>query len=169
MYTYQTVTFYFFNRRALPAGLLHGLTYGLSSCIIFFMVAVVLPFGAYQVSQADSHIAFITFQNFFTVLLTIAMSGLVIGKTTAFIPKYISARVAASRVFVVLERESLIDINHTGGITLVSTYWPRRDVYRIYNYPVVVSVTKWPHPPSYAWGISEQSGGYIVATNVVDS
>ena len=113
------INIYNICRKTMITGLLHGVTFAISQSLIFFVMAVIVPFGAYQITRDANNLVHLTFQDFFQVTFAVGMAGLVLGKTTSFIPKYITAKVAASRVFMILEREPLIDVEEQCGIVLV--------------------------------------------------
>ncbi len=73
------------------------------------LYAVIFRFGAYQVIQDDDHIAYTEFKDVFVAFTALVFGAIAVGEAGAFAPNYAKARLSASRIFFLLDREPLID------------------------------------------------------------
>ncbi len=95
-------------------------TYGFSQAIIFFAYIITFRFGAFIVTLDDNHILYVEFQDIYRVFAAIIFGALAIGAAGSFAPDYAKAKLAARKVFAVLDRISLIDSYSPEGSVPVS-------------------------------------------------
>ena len=97
----------------------YGLTYGFSQAIVFFTYAVIIRFGAYQITRSDSNVLHTTYNHMFVVFFAVLVGSQVAGQAGAFAPSYAKARLSANRIFFLLDRKPLIDSYSEEGKKLV--------------------------------------------------
>ena len=76
---------------------------------MFFGYIITFRFGAYQVTLPTDHIAYTEFQNVFRVFAAIIFGAIGIGAASSYAPDYKQAKLAAKRVFAIINREPIID------------------------------------------------------------
>jgi hypothetical protein len=59
---------------------------------------------------------------YFRVVMCIVIAGMMFGQVSGFSPDYVKAKIAAARLFKLLDRVPLIDSSSDLGLTPVSTY-----------------------------------------------
>ena len=99
---------------------LEGAAYGMSQGMIFFGYALAFRFGAFLVTLDSDHVLHAEFQDLFRVLFAIVFGAFAVGQASTFAPDYSKARVAANRVFALLDHVPLIDNYSTDGQEPVS-------------------------------------------------
>ena len=105
---------------------LEGAAYGMSQGMIFFGYALAFRFGAFLVTLDSDHVLHAEFQDLFRVLFAIVFGAFAVGQASTFAPDYSKARVAANRVFALLDHVPLIDNYSTDGQEPVSVYCCRQ-------------------------------------------
>ena len=83
------------------------------------MYPVVFRFGAFQVLLDPSHVAYASFANVFRVFFALIFGAVGAGQAGAFAPNYAKARLSANRIFLLLDREPIIDGYSKEGTKLV--------------------------------------------------
>ncbi|KAL8570227.1 hypothetical protein ACOMHN_029927 [Nucella lapillus] len=101
------------SRRWIRTAQVLGLTYGISVSVKYFVLAVALTYGTYLVTRGEME-----FYNIFRVLAALVTGGSEVGNSISFGVDYKKARLAADRLFAIMDRGPAIDIQHTGGKTL---------------------------------------------------
>ena len=100
---------------------LAGVAFGWAELCLFAMWAIAFGFGSYLVDQGDC-----SFAQFMTALSAISFGAMNFGRVAALLPDAAAGKVAATRIFRLLDRKSLIDPQvwycaensagvHTGG------------------------------------------------------
>lgn len=107
-------------RKALFSCVIYGVTYAISQAVIFLMYALVFRFGAYQILLPESHVASATFDEIIVVFFALVFGAAGAGQAGAFAPNYSKAKLSASRIFHLLDREPVIDSYSEDGEKLVS-------------------------------------------------
>ena len=83
------------------------------------MYPIVFRFGAFQVLLDPSNVASAQFQDIFRVFFALIFGAVGAGQAGAFAPNYAKARLSANRIFVLLDREPIIDGYSEEGTKLV--------------------------------------------------
>ena len=106
-------------RRALFNTIIYGLTYAISQSTVYVMYPIIFRFGAFQVLLDPSNVASAQFQDIFRVFFALIFGAVGAGQAGAFAPNYAKARTSANRIFVLLDREPIIDGYSEEGTKLV--------------------------------------------------
>uniref|UniRef100_H2ZR87 Uncharacterized protein n=1 Tax=Ciona savignyi TaxID=51511 RepID=H2ZR87_CIOSA len=88
----------------------YGISFGFSQCIVFFAYAATFRFGAWLVDEG-----LMEFQNVYKCLMAVIFGAFAVGQTSSFAPDYAAARIAANRMFKLLDRVPLIDSEDKSG------------------------------------------------------
>ncbi len=107
------------SRKALLNCVVYGVTYAFSQCVIFFMYAIVFRFGAFLITLPEDNVARTEFSDLFVVFFALVFGAAGAGQAGAFAPNYAKAKLSASRIFFLLDREPLIDSYSEDGAKLV--------------------------------------------------
>lgn len=98
-----------------------GIAYGFSQSMIFIGYIIAFRFGAFQVTLDDTHLLHIEFQNVYRVFAALIFGGLAVGAASSFAPDYAKAKLAAQKVFHLLDsKPTFIDIFSEEGSKMVS-------------------------------------------------
>lgn len=89
---------------------LQGVAWGISQGIIFFAYAVCFKYGAHLVEYEQ-----LPFGDLYKVITAIMFSAMSVGQASSFAPDYGKAKAAASHIFTIWDRDSLIDIEDKSG------------------------------------------------------
>ena len=108
------------HRTSLLLTVLAGLTYGVSQATLFFSYIITFRFGAYLVTFPDNNALNVAFEDVYRVFGAIIFGGIAIGAAGSFAPDYAKAKIAARKVFAILERKPLIDSYSEEGLKPVS-------------------------------------------------
>nr|XP_018672478.2 multidrug resistance protein 1A-like isoform X1 [Ciona intestinalis] len=84
--------------------LFYGISFGFSQCIVFFAYAATFRFGAWLVDEG-----LMEFQNVYKCLMAVIFGAFAVGQTSSFAPDFAAARIAANRLFKLLDRVPEID------------------------------------------------------------
>eukprot|EP00731_Ephydatia_muelleri_P029636 Em0021g159a len=87
----------------------YGLTYGFSQFVLISVYLISFRFGAFQVTRATNHFAYVQFQDVFRAFASLVFGAIAIGFANSFAPDYGRAVAAARNIFALLERNSLAD------------------------------------------------------------
>lgn len=87
-----------------------SVTYALSQAVIYIMYAAAFRFGAYLVEIGD-----MTPTDVYRVFFSLAFCATSVGQASAYIQDYTKAKMAAGRLFQLIERKSDIDATSTTG------------------------------------------------------
>ncbi|XP_078572123.1 ATP-dependent translocase ABCB1-like [Branchiostoma floridae x Branchiostoma japonicum] len=87
-----------------------GFSYGFSQSIQFFAYAAAFSFGAWLITIQEMR-----FYEVFRVFSAIVFSGTALGRASSYAPDYAKAKMAAARIFDLVDRKPLIDSGHEGG------------------------------------------------------
>ncbi|XP_033762523.1 ATP-dependent translocase ABCB1-like [Pecten maximus] len=82
----------------------HGAMSGLSLAVMFFAYAAAFTYGGYLV-QYDN----LPFENVFKVFVAVVFGGLSIGRQSSYAPDFNKGKIAASRLFQIMEMKPTID------------------------------------------------------------
>uniref|UniRef100_H2ZR94 Bile salt export pump n=1 Tax=Ciona savignyi TaxID=51511 RepID=H2ZR94_CIOSA len=101
----------------------YGISFGFSQCIVFFAYAATFRFGAWLVDEGLMEFQNVyklvvsIFLTFFFVrcLMAVIFGAFAVGQTSSFAPDYAAARIAANRMFKLLDRVPLIDSEDKSG------------------------------------------------------
>lgn len=107
-------------RPAVINGAVYGIAYGFTQSISLITFAIIVRFGAFQVTVSPDHIVHAEYQDIFRVSATLLLTALGMGKVTSFIVRYSKGKESAMRIFGILRRESQTKDCVTSSITLVS-------------------------------------------------
>ena len=102
---------------------MYGVTYAFSQCVIFFMYAIVFRFGAFLILLPDGNVAQTSFNDLFVVFFALVFGATGAGQAGAFAPNYAKAKISASRIFFLLDREPKIDSYSEDGEKLVRGHY----------------------------------------------
>ncbi|OWF41926.1 Multidrug resistance protein 1B [Mizuhopecten yessoensis] len=83
---------------------LQGVMYGLSQSMIFFAYAATFTYGGYLVQYEN-----LPFESVFKVFTAIVLGGITIGRQSSYAPDYNKGKLAASRLFQLIEMKATID------------------------------------------------------------
>ena len=97
------------SRTSLLVPLVAAPTYAFSNAIIFFAYIITFRFGAFLVTLDEDHVLYAEYQDIYRVFAAVIFGALAIGAAGSFAPDFVKAKLAAKRVFVLLDRPSLID------------------------------------------------------------
>nr|CAB3219614.1 multidrug resistance protein 1-like [Phallusia mammillata] len=97
-------------RESTKKTLITGIGYGYSQCVIYFAYAAVFRLGIELVLTGE-----MTFENVFKVLTAVIFGAMAVGQNSSFAPDYAEAKVSASRMFLLFEREPPIDAYSDSG------------------------------------------------------
>ncbi|XP_076061207.1 ATP-dependent translocase ABCB1-like [Oratosquilla oratoria] len=90
---------------------LRGIAFGFAQSVPFFAYAAVMFYGGYLVVNEGLH-----YEKVFKVAEALILGTMMVGQAVAFAPNFSKAKVAASRIFQLLDRRPLI--NTSAGIGL---------------------------------------------------
>ncbi|ELU18040.1 hypothetical protein CAPTEDRAFT_197681 [Capitella teleta] len=90
---------------------LFGVFFGLSQSIIFFTYAVTYGYGSVLIDNGEME-----FKNVFRVFAAITFGGLAAGRASSLSPDFTKAKLAAAKIFALLDRTPLIDSSSEDGI-----------------------------------------------------
>ncbi|KAG7166950.1 ATP-dependent translocase ABCB1-like 1 [Homarus americanus] len=79
--------------------LLLGVTFGIAQAVPYFAYAATMLYGGYQVDRGQ-----LSYQSVFKVAEAMILGTSMVGQTVAFAPNYTKAKVAAGKIFSLLER-----------------------------------------------------------------
>ncbi|KAF2354674.1 ABC transporter type 1 transmembrane domain [Trinorchestia longiramus] len=105
------------HRIALRNSHLRGLAFGFAQCVPFLAYAVVMLYGGYLVDQGT-----MPYENVFKVAEALILGTMMVGQAVAFAPNYAKGKVAAARIFKLIERVPLIDSSPSYGRTLTEEF-----------------------------------------------
>ncbi|XP_060069104.1 ATP-dependent translocase ABCB1-like [Ylistrum balloti] len=83
---------------------LNGVMSGLSLAFMFFAYAAAFAYGGYLVQYED-----LPFQNVFKVFIAIVFGGMSVGRQSSYTPDYNKGKIAAGRLFNMIEMKPSID------------------------------------------------------------
>ncbi|XP_021371103.1 multidrug resistance protein 1B-like [Mizuhopecten yessoensis] len=83
---------------------LQGVMYGLSQSIMFFAYAATFTYGGYLVQYEN-----LPFESVFKVFAAIVFGGMSVGRQSSYAPDYNKGKLAASRLFQLIEMKATID------------------------------------------------------------
>ncbi|XP_054471765.1 bile salt export pump [Anoplopoma fimbria] len=89
---------------------IYGLCFSFSQCVIFMAYAASFRYGGYLVKSEGLHYMLV-----FRVITAVVISGTALGRASSFTPDYAKAKIAAARLFKLLDRVPKISISHTDG------------------------------------------------------
>ncbi|XP_062514381.1 ATP-dependent translocase ABCB1-like [Corticium candelabrum] len=98
-------------RDGLKHSQVQGLSYGFSQGVIYLAYAGAFRFGGWQVVHQGYD-----FEDVFIVFAAIVFGAMTLGQISSFAPDYTKARLAAARVFDLLDLKPSIDTSSTDGI-----------------------------------------------------
>ncbi|XP_071520197.1 ATP-dependent translocase ABCB1-like [Panulirus ornatus] len=90
---------------------LRGATFGFAQAMPFYAYAVSMFYGGYLVQQRE-----LSYESVFKVAEAMILGTMMVGQAVAFAPNYSKAKVAAARVFFMLERVPTIDASSDVGL-----------------------------------------------------
>ena len=111
--------FSFHSRYSVLAGITYGIAYGFAQALIFLGYAVTFRFGAWQSVQPINDRFFARFEHIYTVFMALIFGSLALGQANSFAPSYIKAKIAAKKIFALLDRRSQIDSYSKEGLNHV--------------------------------------------------
>ncbi|KAK6165339.1 hypothetical protein SNE40_022285 [Patella caerulea] len=98
------------KRNGRKKALMYGIFYAIAQSIIFFAYAACFYYGAVLVEDGEME-----FYNVFRVFSTIIFGGMVMGRHSAYSMDYNKAKIAAARLFKIIDRVPEIDSTDTTG------------------------------------------------------
>ncbi|XP_066910223.1 ATP-dependent translocase ABCB1-like isoform X2 [Clytia hemisphaerica] len=88
----------------------YGVTFGSARGLSFFANSAAFALGGYLVQNDE-----LGFQDVFKIIIAATFGSMIAGQALSFTPDYLSAKVAAGRLFKLFDTESKIDVNQPGG------------------------------------------------------
>ncbi|KAE8288797.1 Multidrug resistance protein 1 [Larimichthys crocea] len=108
----------------------YGLTFSFGQAMVYFTYAACFRFGAFLITKGR-----MTVEGVFTVILSIIFGAMAVGEANSFAPNYAKAKVSASHIMMLINREPSIDnLSHEGEIPDKSDGDLRFDNVK-FNYP----------------------------------
>nr|WEU75111.1 ABCB1-mScarlet-I fusion protein [Vector pPB-pCoBlast-actin5c-abcb1(67-1411)-mScI] len=98
---------------ALKHSHLRGAAFGFAQCVPFLAYSVVMLYGGYLVENDN-----MPYENVFKVAEALILGTMMVGQAVAFAPNYSKGKVAAARIFRLLERVPAIDSSASVGRVL---------------------------------------------------
>ncbi len=83
------------------------------------MYAVVFRFGAFQIVLPETSIANADFNEIVVVFIALVFGAAGSGQASSYVPNYAKAKLAAARIFHLLDRKPTIDSYSEDGLKLV--------------------------------------------------
>ena len=108
------------HRYAVINGAVYGIAYGFSQSLTLITFALIVRFGAFQVTVPPDHTVHAEYQDIFRVSATLLLTAIGLGKVTSYIVRYSKGKESAIRIFGILQRESLTKDCANSSIKLVS-------------------------------------------------
>lgn len=88
----------------------YGVSFGSGRGLAFFANAAAFALAGSLVQKGE-----IAFQDIFKVIISATFGSMIAGQALSFTPDYLSAKVAAGRLFKLFDTKSEIDVNEPGG------------------------------------------------------
>ncbi|XP_025093404.1 LOW QUALITY PROTEIN: multidrug resistance protein 1-like [Pomacea canaliculata] len=101
------------KRTVVKAAMTYGVSYGISNSIIFCAYAAAFTYGTKLVGDGEME-----FYAVFRVFSAIVFGGASVGRQSSFGFDYTKAKLAAGRLFTIIDRQPKIDIDKSGGLHL---------------------------------------------------
>lgn len=101
------------HEEALKKSHLRGAAFGFAQAMPFFAYAVSMFYGGYLVNENQ-----LTYEKLFKVAEALILGTMMVGQAVAFAPNYSKAKVAAARIFQLLERRPAIETSSGVGLRL---------------------------------------------------
>nr|QFU47755.1 P-glycoprotein [Palaemon carinicauda] len=101
------------HREALKKSHLRGATFGFAQSMPFYAYGAMMFYGGYLISVDE-----IDYERVFKVTEAFILGAMMVGQAMAFAPNYSKAKVAASKIFHLLQRKSEIDASTNAGLRL---------------------------------------------------
>ncbi|XP_045621631.1 ATP-dependent translocase ABCB1 [Procambarus clarkii] len=101
------------HKEALKKSHLRGAAFGFAQAVPFFAYAVAMFYGGYLVNIDQ-----ISFVDVFKVAEALILGTMMVGQAVAFAPNFSKAKVAASHIFTMLERQPAITASPSVGLRL---------------------------------------------------
>ncbi|KAK7473472.1 hypothetical protein BaRGS_00035301, partial [Batillaria attramentaria] len=127
-----------YKSMGLKTSQLLGITYALATSIQFFAIAASFHYGTTLVADGE-----MVFYYVFRVFIAIVFGGAAVGRQSSFSVDYTKGKVAAGRIFTLIDLEPKIDLdkpgetlaNYTGqvGVRSVVFYYPTRPTVPVLN------------------------------------
>ncbi|XP_023932082.1 multidrug resistance protein 1A isoform X3 [Lingula anatina] len=89
---------------------LTGLTFGFTQGVLFFAYAAAFKFGAFLIDDGRRN-----FEDIMKVFSAVVFGAMALGQASSFAPDYNKAKIAASKIFLLFDREPEIDSYSTEG------------------------------------------------------
>ncbi|XP_056287817.1 bile salt export pump isoform X2 [Pseudoliparis swirei] len=89
---------------------IYGLCFSFSQCVIFMAYAASFRYGGHLVVSEGLQYLIV-----FRVITAVVTSGTALGKASSFTPDYAKAKIAAARLFQLLDRVPKISLSHADG------------------------------------------------------
>lgn len=129
---YKMLTYHFTFRIGIYGSCVHGLVYGFSQCIPFLLYCVTFSFSRYIVEEGHAeyqdifrytytcHWSLYVFSFLLRTFTAIILTTMTIGRLSTYAPESSKARLAAARIFEIINRQPSIDSHSDQGIKPVS-------------------------------------------------